>query len=414
MKKLLLSILLVFVSTITVMAICPTALAVTTINSTCGSPNGVINIGAVTSGTPPFTYSVNGSAFTTTTNYPGLVAGTYTVIVKDASACTFTTTANITNIPGPTAMAVTTNNSTCSIANGTINIGAVTGGTFPYTYSFNGSAFTSTMTYTGLAAGTYTITVKDGNGCLFTTSATIVNSSGPTALMINVNNTTCGNTNGVIHIVIPTGGTAPYTYSVNGSAFTSTTTYSGFSAGTYNVSVKDANGCVFTTTATVGNTPLPTATISQAGNILSCSPSATTYQWYLNSVLISGATSQTFPITTNGNYTVVITDVSGCTATSSVYSAIYSGIEEHLSIKYDVQVYPNPFSDNTTFIIQSEKSGETYSFEIYDLLGKKIKVINEIKSKQFTISRSGIQNGTYFYKIYIAESIIKTGELIIK
>ncbi len=56
---------------------------------------------------------------------------------------------------------------TCGNNNGTITLGAVTGGVGPYTYSVNGSAFTATTVYNNLAAGNYTIAVTDANGCIF-------------------------------------------------------------------------------------------------------------------------------------------------------------------------------------------------------------------------------------------------------
>ena len=56
-------------------------------------------------------------------------------------------------------------NATCGNNNGSITLGAVTGGVGPYTYSVNGSAFTATTVYNNLAAGPYTIAVTDANGC---------------------------------------------------------------------------------------------------------------------------------------------------------------------------------------------------------------------------------------------------------
>lgn len=299
----------------------PTALVVTNVSATCGGSNGIINIGTVTGGTAPYTYSVNGSAFTSTTSYSGFAAGTYTVIVKDANGCTFTTTTTIVNIPGPTALAVTTVNSTCGASNGVINIGATTGGTAPYTYSVNGSAFTSTLSYTGLAAGTYTIIVKDANGCQFTTTATVANTPGPTALAMTSVNPTCGNSNGSITLGAVTGGTAAYTYSVNGGGFTSTTTYTSLAAGTYTIIVKDANGCQFTTTQTITNIPGPTALATTTTNA-SCGASN-------GSITIGAVTGGTLPytysvngsaFTTTTNYTglaantypVIVQDANGC------------------------------------------------------------------------------------------------------
>ena len=213
----------------------------------------------MTGGTPAYTYSFNGSPFTATTTYSALAAGTYTIIVKDANGCTFTTTVTLTNSPGPTALAAASTNPTCGNANGTITIGAVTGGTPTYTYSFNGGGFTATTSYTGLAAGTYPIIVQDANGCQFTISKVIVNVPGPTALATTTTNASCGASTGTVTIGAVTGGTAVYTYSFNGSAFTATTSYTGLAANSYPVIVQDANGCQFTTTAIVVNSSGPTA-----------------------------------------------------------------------------------------------------------------------------------------------------------
>jgi large repetitive protein len=302
----------------------PTALAVTTVNSTCGASNGIINIGATTGGTGPFTYSVNGSAFTSTTSYTGFAAGTYTVVVKDANGCTFSTTATVLNTPGPTAQATSTTNATCGLSNGTVTIGATTGGTPGYTYSFNGSAYTSTTNYTGLAAGTYTVIVHDANNCAFTVNPVVANTPGPTALSVTTTNSTCGNSNGVITIGAVTGGTAAYTYSVAGSAFTSTTNYTGFAAGTYTVVVKDANGCTFTTSATVVNTPGPTALAvstvnSSCGasngviNIGAVTGGVPAYTYSVNGSAFTGTVS--YSGFAAGTYPVIVKDANGCTFT---------------------------------------------------------------------------------------------------
>ncbi|HSZ34676.1 MAG TPA: T9SS type B sorting domain-containing protein, partial [Puia sp.] len=235
-----------------------TAVAVTTTPATCAANNGTLTIGAVTGGLAPYTYSVDGSAFTATTNYTGLTAGNHTVSVTDANGCIFTApNATITSSGGATAVAVTTTNATCGNPTGTLTIGAVTGGLAPYTYSVDGSAFTATTNYTGLAAGTHTVAVTDANGCIFTApNATITSSGGATAVAVTTTPATCAANNGTLTIGAVTGGTAPYTYSVDGSAFTATTNYTGLAAGTHTVAVTDANGCVFTA---------PNATITSSG-----------------------------------------------------------------------------------------------------------------------------------------------------
>jgi hypothetical protein len=235
-----------------------TALASTTVDPTCGQSNGSITLGAVTGGTGPYTYSLNGSGFTATTSYTGLAAGSYTFVVRDANGCEYTAPAvTLTDQAGPTALASTTVEPTCGQSNGSITLGAVTGGTGPYTYSFNGSGFTSTTSYPGLAAGGYSIIVRDANGCEYTANVTLTDQAGPTALVTTIVDATCdGASTGSITLGAVTGGTGPYTYSFNGSGFTSTTSYTGLAAGNYSIIVRDANGCEYTTTATIAE-PLP-------------------------------------------------------------------------------------------------------------------------------------------------------------
>jgi hypothetical protein len=90
---------------------------------------------------------------------------------------------------------------------------------------------------------------------------------------------------------------------------------------------------------------------------------------------------------------------------------ITTGIETS-STNNVVKVFPNPFNDVTTFEIKS-KSNETYSFELTDVLGKTVRSITGITDKQFTVSRNGLENGVYFYKIYSSESIVGIGKLVI-
>ena len=347
----------------------PSALAVTTTSSSCSSPTGTITIGTVTGGTGPYTYSVNGSGYTGTTSYTAIAAGTYPVIVKDVNGCTFTTSAIIGSSSGPTALAVTNTNTTCGNSNGTITIGTVTGGTGPYTYSVNGSGFTSSILYSTLASGTYSIAVQDGGGCVFTTSTTIGNIAGPSALAVTSTNSNCGGSDGTVTIGSVTGGTSTFTYSFDGSSFTSTTGYTGIAAGTYAVVVQDVNGCTYTTSITVGNTGTTpaTPTISLVGLTLTSS-SVTGNQWYLDGVLIAGATAQTYTATVNGTYTVVLTS-GGCASSISTPIVITNvGIDESVN-PYLFGIYPNPNDGNFNVTFTSADKS-TYKLELFNALGQ--------------------------------------------
>jgi len=96
------------------------------------------------------------------------------------------------------------------------------------------------------------------------------------------------------------------------------------------------------------------------------------------------------------------------------YTCSSLSVGETVSENESITVYPNPFAENTTFVIESDKLNEMYSFELTDVLGKKVRSINGITAKQFEISRNGLENGIYFYKIYSSESTIGVGKVVIK
>ena len=87
----------------------------------------------------------------------------------------------------------------------------------------DGGAFTSETSYTDLPAGSHTLDIRDDNGCIFSTAVNISSNNGPTAVDLSANNAACGADNGRININDVTGGTAPYTYSLDGGAYGSAT-----------------------------------------------------------------------------------------------------------------------------------------------------------------------------------------------
>jgi uncharacterized repeat protein (TIGR01451 family) len=90
-----------------------------------------------------------------------------------------------------------------------------------------------------------------------------------------------------------------------------------------------------------------------------------------------------------------------------------AAVEEQANENGTVAVYPNPFTEQTTFMIRSDKYNETYSFEMTDVLGKTVSKI-KTNEKQFSVSRDGLQNGMYFYTITDNNGLVGTGKVIIK
>ena len=147
----------------------------TTTNPLCnGSATGSATVNA--SGGGPYYFNWSNGDTTATTN--NLSAGTYTITVTNTGGCSISDTLTIKQ---PKALNVgVTSAPSCSGSNGTATA-TVTGGTGPYTYKWTPSGGTN-VTATGLAAGTYTCTVTDKNGCTQTQTATVSSAtgSGPT------------------------------------------------------------------------------------------------------------------------------------------------------------------------------------------------------------------------------------------
>ncbi|MBK8968991.1 MAG: T9SS type A sorting domain-containing protein [Lewinellaceae bacterium] len=148
----------------------PAALVAATVVDSNAACAGAADGGATafaTGGTTPYTYLWSNAA--TTASITGVVAGTYTTTITDANGCTSTAAAAITEPAALTASATATP-TTGAMNNGTATVSAG-GGTPSYTYVWSNGQTTATAD--GLAAGTYTSTVTDANGCTATATATV-------------------------------------------------------------------------------------------------------------------------------------------------------------------------------------------------------------------------------------------------
>ena len=248
--------------------------------------------------------------------------------IKDANNCTSTSAlTNVINIAGATVSA-TSANASCGVNNGSITATGIGGGA-PYQFSLNGVSFQSGNLFSGLAPGTYTVTIKDANNCTSVSSPlsiTMINGATVSALATNSN---CGFNNGSI-AASGTGGTLPYQYSINGINFQANNVFNGLAAASYIVTIKDANNCTATSSAVTINQNA-SLTISVAGNPIICEGESTTitatasggiapyhFSWN-NGVLLS---SQNFNPTVSTNYFVVAYDASNCATSPQQISVV--------------------------------------------------------------------------------------------
>jgi hypothetical protein len=219
----------------------------------------------------------------------------------------------------------TTATSTPTAANGSI-IASASGST-GLTYSLNGGAAQASGTFTGLVAGSYTVTAKNADGCSGTQTFTVTSTPCPsitvTATITQTSSPVA--TNGAI---AATGnGSIGFTYNINGGAFQASGTFSNLAVGSYTIIAKDANGCTGSNSFSVTSASCPTI------NLIS-TPTNTSGPTATNGIIVAVASGGTAPHTyskdggTNfqatgtfnnlavGTYAVVAKDANGCLSAS--------------------------------------------------------------------------------------------------
>lgn len=321
-----------------------------------GASNGAITLSPA-GGHPPYTFAWTGpDGFTSNSQHLSMIAaGVYSVTITDVNGCSSTQPFDVTE-PGMFSFDASTEPPSChDSANGSVQLSA-TGGTPPYTYAWSGpnGYSASTASISGLATGSYHLTLTDANGCSALYSTTLTAPDPITLFSISnkyhagYDISCAGGTDGAI-VSTFSGGTPPYTFAWTGpGGFTATTPdIAGLSAGTYTLTLTDANGCSRTTTTTLVAPPLLTATalpgVFPGGSNISCdgatdgsivlTPSGGSGTYSVAWTGPSAYSSSTWQITglAPGTYTATVTDGNGCTTTAQVTLTAPEPISLHTS-----------------------------------------------------------------------------------
>ncbi len=302
---------------IAIAAIGTPSASVTVANIACnGGSNGSINL-SVSGGTPNYSYSWSNGA--TSQDINGLAAGTYAVTVTDNLGCTATQTNLVVTQPTAVTVSNTSTNVSCNGGtNGTIPV-TVSGGTSPYSYIWSNG--TTTEDLNNIAAGSFSLTVTDANGCIRNLGP--INITQPTALAISNVSTTianCGQPDGTITLSV-NGGTGAYTYSWSNGA--SAEDLTGLAAANYTITVSDANGCQTSQNIAVAGSGDISVTLTAVDEACGQPNSGAldltvsggnlplTYAWS------NGVTTEDIAAASAGTYNVTVTDSDGCTVTDA-------------------------------------------------------------------------------------------------
>ena len=290
----------------------------TGVSTACSNTASVLANG----GSTPYSFLWSNGA--TTPNVNNLAAGTYTVNVTDALGCVAVASVTVTAKEAFNPSATVINVSCFAQATGSLNVSAGNGGTAPFQYSLDGIIFQAGNVFNNLPAGTYTITVKDVNGCAAFVTKTIIQPSLLAVFVNSIQKSCFGSNTGAITITA-IGGSAGYSYSWSGpNNFTSTQKdIQNLATGSYNITIADNNNCIKQATAIVTsfNEISVSATVINIGcrgfatgsiSLIVSGGSGVGFNYLWN----NGAITSTIENLVVGNYTVNITDQStGCSST---------------------------------------------------------------------------------------------------
>lgn len=406
-----------------------TSEAKTDVNTCNGDNTGSIEI-AASGGTGALTYTLNPGAIesNSTGTFSNLTAGNYSVDVTDQNLCTVTSSSF--NITEPTALTLTEdelNNVTCNGTNSGSILISVSGGTVASDYSYNWSTSDGSGISAGLqdqlalGAGTYSLSVTDDNACEITDQFTITE---PTEIVVNktIYDISChGGVDGVI-VINHTGGVLPFSYywtTNDGSGLDPVNrNQGGLSAGTYNLEITDAIGCVVNETSVI--TDPPAIQIDSESSTDASGEDATDGTITVEASGGTGAltytlkpankTNQTgvFNAVSPGNYTVEVIDENYCgPAVSNTLTVGYANAIEDFINNDFIKIYPNP--TNNKFYIELDYT-EEITIEVLSLTGQSM-VKEEIHPSGFIkkeIDISDEAKGIYLIRIYNDKISYKT------
>ena len=347
--------------------------------------NGAVTVTPV-GGAPPYTYLWgSGTGNQTDSTAINLCQGTYSVQVWDGTGCPMVDTIVV---PLPLVSAMTDSNMvTCkNLCDGSATV-TMLGGQSPFSYLWNDGNAQTDSTAVNLCEGTYSVEIIDANNCTDTTQVVITE---PTALVVQTSSTCFGICDGSASVT-SAGGTLPYNYLWDDGASQTTPSATGLCAGTYTVTVTDANSCDIIDVTTITTPTSQTSSVAATCQGL-CDGEATitpiggqspfTYEW-------DDPVAQTTDVATGlcvGWIYVEITDSTGCLIEDSVQIGEATPISLVQDEVNDVSCFG--FCDGAISYLEPSVGSPPFSYEWYDLSGSTL--------GNTTLNASGLCQDTYY------------------
>lgn len=365
---------------------------------------------SVSGGTPGYTYQWNDPAAQTSATATNLSTGTFTVIVRDANQCQVSGSVDILG-GNPISASITSTPATCVATDGTASV-VVTGGSGDFSYAWTPNV-SNGPDATGLMTGVYDVVVTDNvTGCTIALSTIVGNSSGITATIVSSTDATCENGEDGSATVSGSGGIPPYTYlwMPNGDT---TASVNNLAPGTYTVAVIDYTGCMAYATVSIGF--INEAPVVDLGpDTLACTGTTVTldagagfasYLWSDNS------TGQTLDVTSDGTYSVLVTNGAGCENFDAVTVTFFTCPTAHPVVHHPgaaaaVSISPNP-AHGTILIHVAHIKDTDVRISISDILGNNVFRSNEAVGMNYnkTVDLQEMPSGIYMVKVEFGDQV---------
>ncbi len=379
----------------------PLAASVTA-QPTCTLATGTIT---VSSPTTNLTFSIDGLTYSNTTGvFTGVAAGTYSVTSKSLSNIV-SPAVSVTVLPQPpiptAPTASVTAQPSCVINTGTIKVSS---SITSLTFSIDGSTYTNTTgIFTGVVAGTYSVTAKNITGCASTATVLTVTPQPavPSVPIITAASATTFCLGG--SVLLSTNATTGNQWYKDNVLIVGATnaTFTALDAGSYTDSVSNSVGCKTGSLPTVVTlkSSLAKPVISWNGSNLSTNASATSFQWFLNNVSLFGATTVSYKPTAIGSYKIQITNAEGCNTISDSFNLVVTALNNPATTTVNnlASVFPNPASP-VLLVKFRESPNTTIDIRLVTNDGRTIKSL-KTKDRLTTIPIDNIPSGNYFIRI---------------
>jgi gliding motility-associated-like protein len=283
-----------------------------------GSTGSITVTGA--GGTSPYQYSIDGGPFQASATFGGLTAGAHSITVRDFRLCSIIVNITITQpasaLAGSTAIL---NNSCFNGSTGSVDL-TVSGGTSPYSFIWSNGATTEDLA--NVASGNYSVTISDAIGCTVNVSGTVTNPPALGGTIISQTNVQCFAGNNGSVTIAGSGGTPDYMYRIDGGAYQVSGTFNSLIAGSYSITLRDANFCTFIIPVTINQPSALSASIASQTNVsvfggsdgaitITATGGSAPYLFKIGAG--ANQASATFGSLTTGTYTVTVQDNNLCT-----------------------------------------------------------------------------------------------------